>query len=56
MNGDGLADLVCRFNIQQASFQPGDSRGILLFDDLDGSPFEGIDSVKIVTDDDGSDD
>ena len=56
VNGDGLADLVCRFNIQQASFQPGDSRGILLFDDLDGSPFEGIDSVKIVTDDDGSDD
>jgi hypothetical protein len=51
VNGDGLADLICRFSIQQAAFQPSDTRGILLFHDVDGSPFEGIDSIQIVTDD-----
>jgi dipeptidyl aminopeptidase/acylaminoacyl peptidase len=51
VNKDGLPDLICRFNIQQAGFQPSDTRGILLFQDLDGSPFEGFDSIQIVTDD-----
>lgn len=52
VNGDGLPDLICRFNIQTAAFQSGDTRGILLFQGLDGSPFEGIDSIQIS--DDGS--
>jgi dipeptidyl aminopeptidase/acylaminoacyl peptidase len=51
VNRDGLADLICRFNIQQAGFRLSDTRGILLFQDLDGSPFEGIDSIQVVTDD-----
>ena len=46
-NGDGVPDLLCRFDIQAAAFQPLDTKGILLFKDLDGAPFEGIDSVKI---------
>jgi hypothetical protein len=29
VNGDGLADLVCHFTTQRASFQPGDAQGIL---------------------------
>lgn len=54
VNGDGLADLICRFSIQKAAFQPGDSRGVLLFKGLDGSPFEGIDSIQIVASDGNS--
>ena len=51
VNGDGLPDLICRFSIPTAAFQAGDTRGILLFTSVDGSPFEGSDSIKIVPDD-----
>jgi hypothetical protein len=51
VNGDGLPDLICRFNIQPSGFQPSDTRGILLFQDFDENPWEGIDSIQIVTDD-----
>jgi hypothetical protein len=53
VNGDGLPDLICRFSIQQAAFQPSDTKGILLFNDVDGSPFEGTDSIQIVGNDGG---
>jgi Tol biopolymer transport system component len=55
VNGDGLADLECRFNIRKAAFQPGDAMGILLCRDLDGSPFEGLDSIQLSGDNDPDD-
>lgn len=56
INKDGLPDLVCRFNIRSAAFQPGDTVAILRFSDVDGAPFEGRDAVAIGPFDDGDDD
>lgn len=48
VNGDGLLDKVCHFNIQQTGFQPGDSEGILRGQTVDGIPIEGRDTVKLI--------
>jgi ketosteroid isomerase-like protein len=47
INGDGLKDLVCHFYVQDASFQCGDTKGILKGSTVDGTPVEGSDSVMI---------
>ncbi len=46
VNGDGLLDLVVRFNNQPPLFQCGDTLGILRGKTLDGMLIEGIDSIK----------
>lgn len=48
VNGDGILDLVCHFNTQDAGFQTGDTEGILRGKTLEGVPFSGTDSVTIV--------
>jgi probable HAF family extracellular repeat protein len=48
VNGDGLKDLVCHFYTQKTGFQCGDTEGILKGQTLDGTLFEGSDSVRIV--------
>ncbi len=48
INRDGLQDLVCVFRTKKTGFQCGDTEGILKGQTVDGIPFEGRDSVKIV--------
>ena len=56
VNGDGLDDLVCKFRIEDTGFQFGDTEGILKGKMVDGTPFEGTDSVVLEIDDDDDDD
>lgn len=48
VNSDGLLDIVCHFNTQDADFEEGDTAGILKGRTVDGVPIEGRDSVRIV--------
>jgi hypothetical protein len=48
VNADGLADLVCHFNTQDAAFALGDTLGILKGATLDGVAFQGTDTVFIL--------
>ena len=48
VNDDGLMDLICHFDTQAASFQQGDTAGILMGNTIDGVPIQGGDSVRIV--------
>ncbi len=48
VNGDGLLDLVCHFTTQLTGFMPGDTEGVLRGQLLDGTLFEGKDSVRII--------
>lgn len=45
---DGYPDLVCLFYTDKTNFQKGDTIGTLKGKLLDGTPFEGTDSVHIV--------
>ena len=47
-NGDGLLDLVCRFNLRDTGFVAGDTEGILKGLLAIGAPIEGRDAVVIV--------
>lgn len=55
VNRDGTADLVCRFNIAAAGFQPSDTVGILRFKGTNGVAYEGRDTVFISGTDDPDD-
>ena len=48
VNDDGFMDLICHFDTQTASFQQGDTAGILMGNTIDGVPIQGGDSVRIV--------
>jgi len=48
VDGDGLNDVICYFNIRSTGFQCVDTEGILRGNTVDGMPIEGRDSVKIV--------
>jgi len=48
VNGDGLPDLVCHFSTQKAGFARTDVQGVLTGRTVDGVPFRGTDSVRIV--------
>jgi hypothetical protein len=48
VNGDGLYDLICHFNMWQIGFRCFDTIGILKGKTVDGKPIEGKDSVMIV--------
>ena len=47
VNGDGLNDLICHFYGQVASFQEGDTEGVLKAQTIDGTPIEGRDTVTL---------
>lgn len=49
VNHDGLADLVCWFDIAKADFAPGDNEGVLTGSTKAGEAFEGRGALKIVT-------
>jgi hypothetical protein len=48
VNDDGYDDIVCHFYTQMTGFECGDDEGILKGQTVDGTPMEGIDSVRIV--------
>jgi len=48
VNADGLPDLVCHFDTVQSSFLAGDTVGVIKGRTVDGVPFVGTDSVRIV--------
>jgi hypothetical protein len=48
VNGDGLLDLVCHFDTQEAGFKSGDTIGVLHGTTTAGQPLQGTDSVKTV--------
>jgi probable HAF family extracellular repeat protein len=48
VDGDGLRDLLCYFNIRSTGFQCADSEGILRGYTVDGMPIEGRDSITIM--------
>jgi 6-phosphogluconolactonase (cycloisomerase 2 family) len=50
VNGDGLPDLVCHFNTQQAGFVAGDTQGVLKGLTLDGRAILGTAPIQIVPD------
>jgi hypothetical protein len=55
VNGDGIADLTCRFNLRYAGFQAGDTSAILRFSDAKGKTYEGRDTITTVPEDDPDD-
>jgi Tol biopolymer transport system component len=55
VNGDGIPDLTCRFNLRYAGFQVGDTFAILRFSDAKGKTFEGRDAITTVLEDDPDD-
>jgi hypothetical protein len=48
VNGDGHADLVCRFTTQATGLQRGDSEAILKGRTVGGTPIEGRDAVRVI--------
>lgn len=48
INADGILDLVCHFITLNTHFECGDKAGILRGETTDGTPLEGVDSVRIV--------
>ena len=54
VNGDGLLDLVCHFENQDANFQKGDLEGILRGRTVTGTAFEGRGLLKVVPEKRGS--
>jgi hypothetical protein len=48
VNGDGLPDLLCHFETQQTGLSAGDTEAVLKGKTVDGIPFVGTDSVRIV--------
>jgi predicted outer membrane repeat protein len=46
VNGDGILDLVLRFETQQTGIDPGDTQACLTGELFDGTQIEGCDSIK----------
>lgn len=47
-NGDGLLDLVCKFNLSDAGFSEGDQTGMVTGLLTDGTYFVSVDRVRII--------
>lgn len=48
VNGDGRPDLICRFFIQRTGLRPTDTRATLVFSDVNGTLYQGSDTVRVV--------
>lgn len=48
VNGDGYPDLICRFYTSAAGFSANDTRGFVSFRDINGSLYQGNDTIRIL--------
>jgi 6-phosphogluconolactonase (cycloisomerase 2 family) len=48
VNGDGLQDLICHFNIQASRFHNGDTKGVLKAKTVDNRNIEAVDAIHVV--------
>ncbi len=57
VNGDKLPDLICRFKPARTGLLPTDTRAFIRFADINGTLYQGSDSVRVLTNgDDEKDD
>jgi 6-phosphogluconolactonase (cycloisomerase 2 family) len=48
VNGDGLPDIMCHFNIQASGFHNRDTEGVLKAKTVDGRNIEAVDAIHVV--------
>ena len=51
VNGDRFPDLICRFYTSRTGFVPTDSRASMRFSDMNGTLYQGSDSIRVVSND-----
>lgn len=49
VNRDGIHDLICRFSIAKTGFLQTDARALMVFSDMNGTLYQGSDSIRIVS-------
>lgn len=49
INGDRVADLICRFQPSRTGLLPTDTRAFIRFSDVKGTLYQGWGSVRVVT-------
>ena len=49
VNRDGISDLICRFSIARTGFLQTDARAVMVFSDMNGTLYQGSDSIRVIS-------